>query len=54
MDEAPRSSSAAEPTAPSAGSSEEPEIKGTLFIMLLFMMALVGFWVLMYLRLLEV
>lgn len=33
---------------------DEPEIRGTLFIMLLFMMALVGFWILMYLRLLEV
>lgn len=33
---------------------DEPEIHGTLFIMLLFMMALVGFWILMYLRLLEV
>lgn len=34
--------------------ADEPEIRGTLFIMLLFMMALVGFWILMYLRLLEV
>lgn len=54
MDDAPRSSSATESATPSAGPSDEPEIKGTLFIMLLFMMALVGFWVLMYLRLLEV
>jgi len=34
--------------------AEEPVVRGTLFIMLLFMMALVGFWILMYLRLLEV
>lgn len=39
--------------APGTG-ADEPEIRGTLFIMLLFMMALVGFWILMYLRLLEV
>ena len=54
MDDAPRNSSETESAVPPAGPSEEPEIKGTLFIMLLFMMALVGFWVLMYLRLLEV
>jgi hypothetical protein len=41
------------PPRPSAD-ADEPEIRGTLFIMLLFMMALVGFWILMYLRLLEV
>ena len=35
-------------------SQEEPDVRGTLFIMLLFLMALVGFWILMYLRLLEV
>lgn len=54
MDDAPKESSTPEPSAPPSGPTEEPEIKGTLFIMLLFMMALVGFWVLMYLRLLEV
>lgn len=53
MDDVTQSSSATESSAP-PGSADEPEIKGTLFIMLLFMMALVGFWVLMYLRLLEV
>jgi len=34
--------------------ADEPNIQGTLFIMLLFLMLLVGFWILMYLRLLEV
>lgn len=33
---------------------DEPNVQGTLFIMLLFLMLLVGFWILMYLRLLEV
>ncbi len=46
-------SSEPRPPAPGTG-ADEPEIRGTLFIMLLFMMALVGFWILMYLRLLEV
>jgi hypothetical protein len=32
---------------------EAPNATGTLFIMLIFMMALVGFWILMYLVLLE-
>lgn len=40
--------------AASTDAPDEPEIRGTLFIMLLFMMALVGFWILMYLRILEV
>ncbi len=43
-----------EPSEPRPPAADEPEIRGTLFIMLLFMMALVGFWILMYLRLLEV
>lgn len=47
-DHLPESSESRPPAA------DEPEIRGTLFIMLLFMMALVGFWILMYLRLLEV
>ncbi len=53
MDDVTQRSPATESSTP-PGSTDEPEIKGTLFIMLLFMMALVGFWVLMYLRLLEV
>lgn len=51
MAEAPPDSPEARPD---AGAADEPEVRGTLFIMLLFLMALVGFWVLMYLRLLEV
>ena len=41
--------------APEAGVSpdEEPNTTGTLFVMLLFMMALVGMWALMYMVLLE-
>ena len=33
---------------------EEPTTTGTLFVMILFLMALAGMWILMYLRLLEV
>ena len=54
MNHVPQGPSVGESSAPPPEQTEEPEIKGTLFIMLLFMMALVGFWVLMYLRLLEV
>lgn len=54
MTEAPPDASETRPAAGSTDAAEEPEIRGTLFIMLLFMMALVGFWILMYLRLLEV
>lgn len=53
MNDVPHSPSTTDPSTPT-GPTDEPEIRGTLFIMLLFMMALVGFWVLMYLRLLEV
>ena len=48
--ESPDTGMAGEPSA----EAEEPIVRGTLFIMLLFLMALVGFWILMYLRLLEV
>lgn len=48
--ESPDTGTAGEPSA----EAEEPIVRGTLFIMLLFLMALVGFWILMYLRLLEV
>jgi hypothetical protein len=48
--DSPDTGTAGEPSA----EAEEPVVRGTLFIMLLFLMALVGFWILMYLRLLEV
>lgn len=53
MAERPPTDDEFRPAAPT-DATDEPEIRGTLFIMLLFMMALVGFWILMYLRLLEV
>lgn len=44
------------PRSPSGGvpPGEEPTTTGTLFVMILFLMALAGMWILMYLRLLEV
>ena len=42
---------ASEETGPSV--DEDPVTTGTLFIMILFLMALAGLWVLMYLILLE-
>lgn len=38
---------------PGVPPEEEPTTTGTLFIMLLFLMALAGLWVLMYMVLLE-
>lgn len=38
---------------PGLPSEEEPTTTGTLFIMLLFLMALAGMWMLMYMVLLE-
>lgn len=38
---------------PVPNEEEEPVTTGTLFIMILFLMALAGLWVLMYLILLE-
>lgn len=38
---------------PGVPPEEEPTTTGTLFIMLLFLMALAGMWVLMYMVLLE-
>lgn len=30
---------------------QEPDVRGTVFIMVLFLMATIGLWVIMYLRL---
>lgn len=38
---------------PEPSADEEPVTTGTLFIMILFLMALAGLWVLMYIILLE-
>lgn len=38
---------------PGSAPEEEPVTTGTLFIMILFLMALAGLWVLMYLILLQ-
>ncbi|MCK5412348.1 MAG: hypothetical protein KAJ67_09640 [Gemmatimonadetes bacterium] len=44
----------AEPGGPAgAGHEEEPVTTGTLFIMLIFLMALAALWAIMYLTLLE-
>ncbi|MDX1566342.1 MAG: hypothetical protein R3223_00995 [Longimicrobiales bacterium] len=49
--EAASSSGSRETTA--AGDASEPNTVGTLFIMILFLMALAGMWGIMYLMLLE-
>ncbi len=41
------------PEQASQAPEEEPSTAGTLFIMALFIMALAGMWILMYLRLVE-
>lgn len=42
-----------EPTPPGLPPDEEPTTTGTLFIMVLFLMALAGMWAIMYLTLLD-
>lgn len=42
-----------EPIPPGLPPDEEPTTTGTLFIMVLFLMALAGLWAIMYLTLLD-
>ena len=56
-DDSPPGGATAPPDATSyvdpAGDIQEPVTMGTLFVMLVFLMALAGLWVIMYLILLE-
>lgn len=50
---ADRTTGADDPAATSIQPAEQPDLRGTLFIMIIFLMMIFGFWLLMYFELLN-